>query len=87
MNERIEDDPPLGTWSDAEVLAAADSMMSPEDGERLSELLDRQQAGELTEAERPELTSLMQMYQVGQLRKARALAEAVRHGLRERLQP
>jgi hypothetical protein len=78
---------PLSEWSDSEVLAAADEMMAPDDDERLSELLDRQQAATITGAERSELTALMQLYQVGQLRKARALSEAVRRGLREPLQP
>ena len=43
---------PPESWTDEEVLAAADAMMSLEDDERLSELLDHQQAGLLTDAER-----------------------------------
>jgi hypothetical protein len=84
--------PPAGgrppeSWSDEEVLAAADATMSVEEDERLSELLDHQQAGSLTEAERVELAALMQVYASGTLRKAFGLREAVRRGLREPLEP
>ena len=54
--------------------------------ENSSELLDRQQAGILTEAERPELWVLMQTYQFLLLRKAQALSEAVSRGLQEPLE-
>jgi hypothetical protein len=56
--------------------------MSPRQSERLSELLDRQHSGQLTVDEKPELWALMRVYEAGQLRKAEALAEAVRRGLR-----
>lgn len=78
---------PVESLSDAEILALTDLQLPPEQDRRLSLLLDRQQAGTLTEAERPELGSLMQAYQEGLLRKARALEEAVRRGLREPLGP
>jgi hypothetical protein len=74
-------------WSDEDVLAAADATMPAEQDRRLSELLDRQQAGLLTPPERSELTALMQLYQDRQLRKARGLREAVLRGLREPLGP
>ncbi len=76
---------PISSWTDEEVLAAADAMMSEEESQRLSELLYRQQAGELTRAERTDLDALMQLYRWGLLRKARALVEAVQRGLREPL--
>jgi hypothetical protein len=82
-----DNEPPLSQWSDSEVLAAADSMMAPEDDKRLSELLERQQDATLTMPEKAELAALMHLCQAGQLRKARALAEAVRRGLREPPQP
>lgn len=53
--------------------------MEPAQDARLSELLDRQQAGSLSENERSELQTLMQIYQAGLLRKATALSEAVRN--------
>lgn len=55
--------------------------MEPDQDVRLSELLDRQQAGFLLENERLELQSLMQIYQEGLLRKATALSEAVKRRL------
>jgi hypothetical protein len=48
---------------------------------RLSKLLDRQQSGTLSEGDRSELQTLMQIYQEGLLRKATALSEAVKRGL------
>jgi hypothetical protein len=48
--------------------------------------LDKQQAGKLTNDERPELLALMQVYQEGLLRKAQALNEAVQRGLRKPLE-
>src|SRR5262245_1694288 len=77
----------VADWSDDEVLAAADAGLPPVEDRRLSDLLDRQQAGLLADAERSDLTALMQMYQEGLLRKAQALREAVRRGLRGPLQP
>lgn len=81
------DEAPPAAWSDVEVLAAADATMAPAEDQRLSELLDRQQAGSLTDPERGELSALMELYQQRLLRKAQALREAVRGGLREPPQP
>lgn len=78
---------PISELSDAEVLALTEMQMEPEQDQRLSLLLDRQQSGTLLEIERPELQGLMQIYQVGLLRKARALNEAVKRGLRGPLEP
>jgi hypothetical protein len=72
---------PVSVLSDEQVLALTDLKMEPEQDTRLSELLDRQQAGTLSEDERPELQALMQIYQEGLLRKATALSEAVKRGL------
>ena len=60
--------------------------MEPVQDHRLSELLDEQQAGSLTSDERSELLAFMQIYQEGLLRKAQALHEAVRRGLRKPLE-
>ena len=78
---------PITELSDTEVLAVADTGMEPSQDRRLSELLNNQQAGLLTDGERPELLALMQVYQRGLLQKAQALHEAVRRGLREPLAP
>jgi hypothetical protein len=75
------------SWTDQEVLAIADLEMAVGDDKRLSELLDRQKAGTLANGEQPELAGLMELYQRGLLRKAQALREAVRRGLREPLKP
>jgi predicted transcriptional regulator len=78
---------PMASWSDVRVLAAVDAHLSESDDARLGELLNRQQAGLLTPGERVETAELMEKYQDGLLRKARALREAVRRGLRDPLQP
>jgi uncharacterized protein YnzC (UPF0291/DUF896 family) len=62
-------------------MALTELQMEPEQDRRLSELLDKQQARMLTEAERPELQALMQVYQEDLLRKATALSEGVQRGL------
>ncbi len=77
---------PMEELSDADVLALTALQMEPEQDRRLSTLLQQQQAGELCDAERPELLALMQTYQEGLLQKAQALHEAVRRGLREPLE-
>jgi predicted DNA-binding protein len=72
----------IGELSDAQVLELADSTMAPADDQRLGELLDRKNERVLTMGERDELAPLMQIYQEGLLRKAQAIAESVRRGLR-----
>ncbi|MFO5527800.1 MAG: hypothetical protein ACLBM1_08225 [Cuspidothrix sp.] len=72
---------PVSALSDQAVLELTELQMKPEEDRHLSELLDRQQAGILTESEHPELQALMQIYQEGLLRKATALSEAVKRGL------
>src|SRR5262249_29318507 len=67
---------PAAEWSDEDVLTAADATLAAADDRRLRELLGRQQAGALTASEQSDLTALMQRYQDGLLRKARALREA-----------
>lgn len=78
---------PISELPDEEVLKLTQLEMSPAEDRRLSRLLDRQQAGKLTVKERAELFTLMQIYRAGLLRKAQALSEAVRRGLREPLTP
>lgn len=75
----------IADLTDQRVLALTNLQMDPDQDSRLSVLLDKQQAGQLTEAERSELWALMQVYQEQLLQKAQALAEAVRRGLREPL--
>ena len=72
---------------DSEVLALSELQLTLEQDQRLSALLERQQAGTLQPGERGELAVLMELYQEGLLRKAEALQEAVKRGLREPLEP
>jgi hypothetical protein len=76
---------PVEELSDSDLLSAAELWMEEAQGRRLGKLLDRQQSGKLSEAERSELAALMQVYHEHLVRKAQALAEAVRRGLREPL--
>lgn len=78
---------PIEKLSDEELLKLANLQMEPAQGKRLSRLLARQKAEQLSKAEELELTALFQVNQEGMLRKAQALAEAVRRGLREPLSP
>jgi hypothetical protein len=78
---------PITDLSDQEVLDLADSRLEEAQDLRLTMLLDRQQAGTLTDAERTEVLSLMQTYEATLLRQAEALAEAVRRKLRVPLSP
>jgi hypothetical protein len=72
---------PVSTLADEQLLSLTELEMDPDEDARLSELLDRQQAGIIVEHEYPELETLMQIYQEGLLRKATALSEAVSRGL------
>ena len=73
--------------SDKEVLGLSRAQMRPAQGRHLSELLEKQREGVLTESERPELLALMQVYNQLWIRQSEALAEAVRRGLRKPLEP
>ncbi|MCI0694040.1 hypothetical protein L0337_18785 [candidate division KSB1 bacterium] len=77
--------PSVASLSDEEVLALSQARMENKQSSRLSVLLDKQQAGALTERERAELYSLYQNYQRLWLHQSEALAEAVRRGLRQPL--
>ena len=78
---------PVTELTDEEVLSQAELQMAPDRDRRLSILLHRQQAGELSDIERSEMLALLQVYLDGLLRKAQALHEAVRRGLRAPLEP
>ena len=72
---------PISLLLDADVLTLTELQMEPSQDLQLSTLLDRQQAGLLTDIDRSELQTLMQTYQEGLLRKATALSEAVKRKL------
>jgi hypothetical protein len=63
--------PPLSTLNDREVIALTELQMEPTQDQRLSQLLQTQQERAMTTAE--------------QLRKAQALNESVKRGLRQPL--
>lgn len=75
--------PSLASLSDDEVLALAQIRMESLQSERLSALLNKQQAGILAEEERSELNGLFQAYLRLWLRQSEALAETANRGLRE----
>jgi hypothetical protein len=77
----------LEALTDIQIRTLAHLQMDPAQDARLSILLEQQQAALLTPDERTELEELMLHYEIGLLRKAEALAEAVRRGLREPLHP
>jgi predicted transcriptional regulator len=75
----------ISELSDRQVMVLTHLEMEPAQDTRLSELLDKQQSGTLNPEEPQELDTLMQIYREGLLRKATALAEAVKRGLMEPL--
>jgi hypothetical protein len=76
---------PVADLTDEQVMALTQLEMEPLQDAKLSTLLDRQQAGNLESGEPEELESLRQVYRESLLRKATALAEAVKRGLMELL--
>jgi hypothetical protein len=72
---------------DADVVELANLKMDAVQNQRLGELQAKGKNTGLTEAEGYELLVLISIYQMGQLRKSMALAEAVKRGLREPLLP
>ena len=66
---------------DVTVLKLAKAQMPEKDSQRFSRLLEKQGDGKLNEKERNQLTELAEEYERGTLRKAYAMAEAVRRGL------
>jgi hypothetical protein len=72
---------PLTGCADEEVLALARMKMTAAENQRLNELMERQREDRITPLERNELEVLFRVYQVGNLRKAQGIAEAVQRGL------
>ena len=78
--------PQIDLLSDEQVLILANMTMDEFQDQRLEALQNKGKQSGLTEAEQYELFALMQIYQVGLLRKSEGLAEAVRRGLRAPLE-
>jgi|SRR6185503_9451045 predicted transcriptional regulator len=87
VSVQSDDYEPVSKLSDGEILELSEMQMDTKQDKRFSRLLDRQQARKLTTGEEAELLALMQNYQEKLLRKAQALREAVRRGLRDPLTP
>jgi hypothetical protein len=83
ISSRSSTPPAISDLSDQQVIALTHLEMEPAQDIRLGELLDKQQSGTLNPEEPQELDTLMQIYREGLLRKAAALAEAVKRGLDE----
>lgn len=83
----VDDFPDLDSYtctanlSDDQVLILAKSKMDEQQNQRLGFLQSQGKIIGLTEGERYELMALLQIYQIGQLRKSSALAEVVKRGL------
>lgn len=78
------DNRPVESLTDKEVLQVADSMMDETLNARMNELIQKQKQGQtLNSAEDARFRMLWDIYEVGQLRKAEAMVEAVKRGLRE----
>ena len=77
---------PFSSASDDEIIALTQLQMPANQDGRLSLLLDKQQAGTLSESDHAELSALMELYQDGLLRKAQGLRESVQRGLIEPLE-
>lgn len=81
FTEKDDFEEDISQWSDEDVLALANLKMPKAQSERMSELLDRQQAGLITKAERSELEIYLKSSQIATLRKADGIVEAVRRRL------
>jgi hypothetical protein len=77
---------PVNSLSDSNLLALTHLQMSPEYDSRHSALLYRQQSGLMSAIEQRELQTLQRVYEIGMIFKSRALAEAVKRGLRQPLE-
>jgi len=73
--------PVVANLSDTQVVDLANAKMNDNYHQRLRELQKKGKTTELTTIEGDELLTLISIYQVGQLRKSEALAEAVKRGL------
>lgn len=71
---------------DVTVLKLAKAQIPEKDSQRFSRLLEKQGEGKLNEKERDQLAELAEEYERGTLRKAYAMAEAVRRSLMPSLQ-
>jgi hypothetical protein len=81
----ISQQTPIAELTDNELLTLSEAKMDKIQNQRLGDLQTNGKVTRLTEAERYELLALLHIYQLGQIRKSAALAEAVKRGLLEPL--
>lgn len=81
----MDDEQPVETLSDAEVLALTELKFTVEQDEELSYLLAMNREGDLDDKGQERLAEFMKVYAKGLLRKAEALRIAVERGVREPL--
>ena len=79
--ENIDNEELVAGWSDDDVLALANLKLPEAQSERMSELLDRQQAGMITNVEKSELEMYMEIYNNSNLRKSQGIVEAAKRKL------
>jgi hypothetical protein len=73
--------PSVSSLSDDEVKDLARLKLTPSQNDRLGELQTKGKASDLAEIERYELLALLQIYQLGQMRKSEAIAESTKRSL------
>ena len=78
-------EPDVESLSDDELLALCDDEMEADRQEELSDLLERNREGLLSQTDRSDLNELMRQYRIGLVRKAQAFRVAVARGLKPRL--
>lgn len=83
----ISNNSEMSNLLDKEVVELANLKMDAVQNKRLAELQTKGKNMGLTEAESYELSVLITIYQIGQLKKSKALAEAVKRGLKKSLLP
>ncbi|NEO28673.1 MAG: hypothetical protein F6K03_17800, partial [Kamptonema sp. SIO4C4] len=76
---------PIDSLPDEQVLQLCDLQLDSQQQDTLSQLLQKNQEGELTPTETQQLDELMQFYRQGMVNKAKALNIAVKRGLRPEL--
>jgi hypothetical protein len=79
---RYGHEPSIEQLRDEEVLKIADSRLSQQQQEELDMLLTLGNARKLEPQQKAQLDKLMEVYRLGQVRKALAMKEAVERGLR-----
>jgi hypothetical protein len=79
--ENVDFEEAISVWSDGDVLALANLKLPKEQANRMSELSEIQQRGEINNVEKSELDMYLEIYNNANLRKARGIVEAVKRGL------